>query len=626
MVGIDFEPVREKIHGATLGIRAKLNPVSPDLGNPQPKQTFKSVAVIGAAGQVGGLFTETLSLARGVKVDPVLRGGIGSALEREPEVVILATPNPTTEALEDISKHIKKPLTLVLPQNGVEVVLTAEKVLGEFRSQITIVRASLFTNVSRDKEGKIQYNKKKKRIGLASVDQDEGALQQTVSLFRGAGFEVAVVDDYKSMEYTKLIANLLGSSSTVTGLSPKETFSDRQLFDLELRALKDRMVIFKEAGIEFADIEWAKKLKILARVPRTAGRVPWVRSVIAGMVAAERNNQPSSAARQIEAGARKVEPTDSYHRPFTRLAHDLKVEISVDESVVDILVRHEKGANPKRVKFDLGSLSDAEKRALLLEVYGYESQDVFIKRASFLGIPYARLALERVYEWFVDKFTVLGKENLKPVLETLRSGQSVIVAPNHRSHGDHTTVIKALRESLPFGTIRKYPIYVIAGMKFDKEDISGRFNKAYSHPVVWTLTEADVENEDIRWRAQMINGRSVLKIKEILAKKKKPCILVVYFEGGRNKEGLDVQEPVVGGGIWLLNPNVGLVVPTFIDGTQILLPPGAQKPQHADVTIEFLEAIKTAKFREEEATTDHRGRDMHFSREVLSRVSERQRQ
>ena len=591
------------------------------------QETLRSVAVIGAAGKVGGFFTETLSKLTGVKVEPVLRGGIGSALEREPEVVILATPNPTKEVLKEIAdsvKNLKRPFTLVLPQNGVDVVSTAERVLEVSRSQITIVRASFFTTVGRDEDGKIVFNKDKKRIALAAVDQDEDALQKTANMFAQADFDIRVVDDYRSMEWTKLLANLFGSTSVVTGLSPEKALSDPDIFALEHRALRDRLTILKANKIEVADLWGVGKLRWLARIPMwlvqnqgPLGRK--FREYVAGKFATERNNQLPAAAIQINEGVRNVEPTNYYHLALTYSGKENGLESPVDRAIQSILRRHGRDND-----FSLNSLQPDERRNLLLEMYGLETEDVFIKRFSFLGLELVRIALERIYEHYTDKFEVLGKENLKAVAEILKSGKSVLVAPNHRSHGDHTTIVKALRENLPSDT-RKYPVYIVAGMKFDKEEISGRFSHAYSHLVVWTLTEGD--NEEVRWKAQIINGRATKVIEKLL---NKPCIVIVYLEGGRNKsENLELQPPALDSSWWVLNPNFGLIVPTVITGTEVMLPPGDQKPHHANITIEFCEGINAAELRNEKRKEPSEEWDKYFSGKVLSviaaKLSEKQK-
>lgn len=575
-------------------------------------QIFRSAAVIGAAGQIGELFTRTLASV--AHIEAVVRerrwrdetdypevrfhADIERMLETEPEVVILATPNPADRALEEIAQHAQKSFILILPPNGVNVVEKAKGILAGSRAQISLVRASLYTNVSRDTDGYIVYNPKKNRIALAPIspDQDDGLIKARNTLVQ-AGFEVRIVQDYHSMEWSKLIGNLLGSTSTVTGLSPREAFSDPEIFALEYRALKDRLRILEAAGIKVADDLWdIGKLRWLAKVPEPIAST--FRGAIAHMVAQERNNQPPAAARQINEGARTVESANYYHLPIVRLGKKHGVESPVDEAILDILRRHERINND----FSLSSLEVNERRKLLLEIFGYETKQVFIR-----GFFPLRLVVDRLYEHYLDSFEIKGRENLTAVAQTLKQRKSVVIAPNHRSHTDHVTVIKALREALP-QEARKYPVYIVAGMKFDQEMISGTLNHSYPHPVVCTLSEGD--GEEVRWKAQIINRRAGKVIDGLL---EKPCIFILYLEGGRSKiikDGeVQLQKAAPGGSSWLLDSRFGLVVPAVITGTEKMLPPGRQLLRHTDVTIEFCDAIETDWLRKRGAAVSRKDRD-----------------
>lgn len=597
--------------------------------------TFKSVAVIGAAGQTGELFAGTLSQVTSIEAvvrtsrwrDEASYPGIGfhesiaEMLQTEPEAIILATPNPTSAALKEIAKYAQKPLTLILSQNGVDLIdEETKKALVVSQNPITLVRASLFTNVSRDGEGDIVYNPNKNRIALASMSEDSGeSLQKAENTFAQAGFEVRKVEDYRSMEWTKLLANLVGSTSTITGLTPKETFSDAELFKLEHRALKDRLRLLEEAGIPLAENLWGVgKLKLLAGVPGYIAACLPVRKVIAGMIAKERNNQPSAAARQISEGARKVESTHYYHHPVVQLGRDNRSDrdkksgTPVDKAIWNVLERHQN----TKYEFSLKPLSGDERKKLLLEIFGYETKQLFVT-----GKPLVKTILNKLYEHHTDSFTVIGKENLQSVADVLAQGQSVLIVPGHRSHADHETVIKALREELP-EEAQKYPVYVVAGMKFDNEIISGTLGHAYSHPTVWTLGKND--SEDMEWRAKMVNNRAEKVIEGLLSEG--PCIFVVYIEGGRSKitneaGKLQLQAPAPGSSKWLTNSRFGIVLTAAIRGTEKMLTAGKQWPQHADISIQFGKPAKIGTYQEEAAALPREERDEFLSRRVLEEVA-----
>lgn len=578
---------------------------------------FKSVAVIGAAGQTGELFTRMLfSVA---SVEAVIRGrqlneavasrvrvhtDIGQMLQTGPEAVILATPNPVDKVLEEIVKHVQRPTTLILPQNGVDVVPKAQVILAECPTQITLVRASLFTNVSRDSEGNLLYNPNKKRISLATVGEvDCDSLQKSEKMFTQAGFEVRTVHNYRAMERSKLAVNLLGSTSTVTGLTPKEAFSDAQIFALEHRGLKDRLRILESDGKVDATLWNVGRLRWAARIP-TFIAVRF-RRVFANMVAGERNNQLPAAARVIQEGQKAVESANFYHQEIINLGRKKSLESPLDEAISDILRRHERLDNG----FSLASLDSNTKKNLLLEIFGLETKQLFVR--SILPI---RFVANRLFDLLTRKFEIKGKENLNGVQETLEKGQSVQVDPLHRSHADHEAVMKALRKTLPREVFRKYPIYILANTKFDKEIFSAILGYAYDHPMVQTLKEGDRDNEEAKWRAQIINSRSARIIGHLL---ETPCIFIVYLEGSRSRKG-GLQEPAHGSSAWLLNSKFGLVIPTVIRGTEEILPPGENVPKRGRVSVEFCEAISTSALREQGAAVSRLERaDRYLSRIVL---------
>lgn len=575
------------------------------------EERFHSVAVVGAAGQVGELFTRTL--ARNVGSDFSLAGvlrsrrlvdadslpvtfhnQIGGMLADGPEMVILATPNPTEPALKELARHAQQPLTLVLPQNGVEVVPTAQRVLAEAGVPVTLVRASLFTNVSRDSEGRIVYRADKNRIALAPIGGEDvdGSVRKTTNLFKSVGFEVKVVPDYRAMEWAKLVANLFGSTSTVTGLTPLEALSDKDLFTIEHQALQDRFRALEAAGIAPANLWGMNKLRWLSRlggIGRITGPIGNIfRGFVAQKFAAERNNQPSSAARQIEEGATKVEATEFYHRPMTKLANKSGLESPADWAIVDILKHH----GDTRTQFSLNALSNSERRNFLMEIHNLEKETVFVRTHPALRL-FLRAVLKGMYRYFSKSSEVKGQENLANIAEILRSGKSVLMAPLHVGHSDHIALIKALEQGLP-AEARGYSNYFLANRRFAGEPLSAVLGRAYDHPVVWTVSRDGSEDENLK--ARIFNRRSKEDIDQKL--EQGPSIVTVYLEGGRNKTpDLVLQRPALNSSLWVLHPRIGAIVPVVIRGTENMLPPGRKWPNRADVSVEFCEPIDADQIR-----------------------------
>jgi ketopantoate reductase len=349
----------------------------------------RSVAMYGI-GQVGTLLVSKLTTIEGVgvlgkgkeeeqrlRVSQDFPGIIFSAsteeiISQRPEVLILTLPTFTAkDALQETAEVIAEagvePPILVLPQNGVNVVALAIKAFKGI--PIDIVRASLLTAVMWNPEGEgIVYRGDKPKIALAQV-RGRG-VDGTAGLFRMAGFRVEVCPDHVSMEWSKLVLNTLGTTATITGLTPQETFQDRDLFTLEFLGLRDRARIVKAGGIALLDFE---KLGMPAeKLGRVVTQVPehwltespewlhsWLRRIVARFIAGQRRNIPPSSWRRIRAGG----PTEivDYHQPFVELGQQHGLASPVDEAILQIVQAHEEG------KFDLRDLTTWERRAMLLE-------------------------------------------------------------------------------------------------------------------------------------------------------------------------------------------------------------------------------------------------------------------
>lgn len=353
--------------------------------------TFESIAVVGAVGQTGELFIREIDRRlKNVKVTGIVRpdqittlvpvsekvtytGDLESALAGHPEAVILATPNPTEEVLRRIAEHAKRPLTIILPQNGVEVSALAKMYLPG----ITLVRASLFTIASRNAAGEVDYRSDKLRIGLAPIPNEHGTvysraeqegLAKAKALFERSLFDVKMFADYQSMELTKLAVNGIGATGAITGLTPEQTFNDPQLFALEAEMFKNHIRIMRAAGIDFADIPWQNisLLQKLQYAPTVILNARGIRRLIASQIVKGRENRPPAAAEKIATGR----PTEIlyYHQPFVDLAEQYGFKAPADRAILEMLQLHQAGP---RAGINLNEMSLDEKKKMLLAWYAH---------------------------------------------------------------------------------------------------------------------------------------------------------------------------------------------------------------------------------------------------------------
>jgi len=392
------------------------------------------------------------------------------------------------------------------------------------------------------------------------------------------------------MEWTKLWANLWGSTSSVTLFSPWKTFAGRKLFAMEHSAAKKREEVLEKAGIPIADIKWVGSLRFLTGLPGWVSWIPPVRWAVGYKTASERNNQPSAAAREIAGGFRKVEPTIYYHEPMYKLAEEHGLEDPVDRALNDILIWHQIADT------SLNSTSESQRKNLLSEVIDLELRDVYIPSSRFVRLITEGWFKFLTHNWFGQKFEVSGLENLQAAASDLEEKKSILVIPNHRANPDHIAQALAIRQALG----DRFPLIIVAGMLFEKEWLSRMLGRAYDRLLVWTVKDNTDKLE--RRKADIIIRRSDRRKEELL---KESVVMLAYLEGGRTKpkkgEKPQLQKPVRGGSLWLKNPRFGRIVPAINIGTEKMQRPGSIIPGFASVTTRFGQPRDSQYFREEAA-------------------------
>lgn len=308
--------------------------------------SFKDVAVVGY-GATGKLYSKylnrlqlpTLNIVPHRDLPADALDSLEQTLGRKPQLLILATPNPADAVLEKIARLVPDGMTIVLPQNGVAVVDVARKAFSDAEKDIHIVRASLITAVAQNERGNLIYNMNKKpRIAFAQVGQHGREVDAVAGLFQSAGFTTKVIENYVAMEWTKLLTNTIGLTALVTGFSPRGTFRDQEYFEKEVRALKDRLMILKAAGIELADLPgvpiWLFKLMQKLPIEILLLSMP-LRNQIAEYFARQRNNLPPASQKQLSEG--KEPEAIYYHGPFVKLGETVGLLDPIDDALDALL-------------------------------------------------------------------------------------------------------------------------------------------------------------------------------------------------------------------------------------------------------------------------------------------------
>lgn len=335
------------------------------------KEKNSNVTIVGL-GQIGLMFLEQLS-----NIDDLSLSGVG----RDHQLDSLRNTYPNTtffslidqelisnsdlfiisvgrKGLPKVIKDMKMLIdnsssktTFLLIQNG--VLSNSDIALGTEQS---IVRGSVFTVVTSVGD-EIKYKKSGLKISLANIQGNSGSKVQELLL--EAGFKSETLDSWRDMEVSKLLMNTLGTTGVVTGLSLSDTFLNKDLFELEVRAMRDRMALIKAANLElynFWNLAIPAKLLggIFQYIPLTLLNA--ARGKLGKVISGERGNELSSAATQVNQGSIPKE-LDNYHTFFLSLAEEFGMSSPVDSAIVDIVQNN---------VFQLQSMSITDRIKLLL--------------------------------------------------------------------------------------------------------------------------------------------------------------------------------------------------------------------------------------------------------------------
>lgn len=190
-----------------------------------------------------------------------------------PEILFFAVKNPVRQVIEFYFKKIKeknlKPPAIFLSQNGMEAfeetVSILREIFGKESENIDILRIILFNAIDRkvfQEKIEIFYTLPIK-IALAKPAGKE-EIGKFLKIFQNKNFKILRVEkNFKNIECSKLFLNLMGMSSASYGLSIKEGFFQKKIFEEEILAQKEYIKVIKIAKLKFLNFP-GYPIKLLA--------------------------------------------------------------------------------------------------------------------------------------------------------------------------------------------------------------------------------------------------------------------------------------------------------------------------------------------------------------------------
>jgi 2-dehydropantoate 2-reductase len=120
-------------------------------------------------------------------------------------------------------------------------------------------------------------------VGIANSQQ---LSSQLAGIFTDAGLRARLYPDANNMKWSKMLTNLLGNAtSAILGMTPREIFSDPQLYHLEITQLRETLQVMDALRIRVVNLP-GTPTKILAwavrRLPEMLSRPLLTRAIGSG--------------------------------------------------------------------------------------------------------------------------------------------------------------------------------------------------------------------------------------------------------------------------------------------------------------------------------------------------------
>lgn len=217
------------------------------------------------------------------------------------DVAIVAVKAYDTEgAIETLRRAIPDPknTVFVTPQNGVG---NEERLAAAFGAD-NVVAAALTVPVDRDREGHANATHDG---GLAFAPVGSSAFNWLVATFASTGLKVKVVDDWRTLKWSKLALNVVANAScAILNVLPNRLVHFEKIFTLEIRMIREVRAVMAAMNLTPIDLPRypVKALFGAASLPS-----PVARRVMAGRVAGARGTKPPSLLLDLRQGKPQTE-------------------------------------------------------------------------------------------------------------------------------------------------------------------------------------------------------------------------------------------------------------------------------------------------------------------------------
>jgi 2-dehydropantoate 2-reductase len=233
----------------------------------------------------------------------------------------LATMGPALE-----STHI------VSLQNGIG----NEEILAKFFASRQVIAGTITIPIQVPEPGTIVVSKEKGGIGLAQLVAGQPVTNLAAALTE-AGLPTAIYENHRAMKWSKLLLNIINNAtSAILDFTPAEIVSHRGLFDIEIGAVQEGVMVMHAQNISAVKLpgypaNWLARLVTSRWLPMGAKR-----SILRPFMVSGRGTKMPSLHIDLAAG-RSTSEVGVLNGAIVKAGQDTNIATPINQTLTEIL-------------------------------------------------------------------------------------------------------------------------------------------------------------------------------------------------------------------------------------------------------------------------------------------------
>jgi 2-dehydropantoate 2-reductase len=181
----------------------------------------------------------------------------------------------------------------------------AEEIVRRVRPSAGLIAGSVTAAVDVP-EARIVARLNRGGIAVAPAAGDVRPLAESLAdAFKAAGLRTRLIDDARSMKWSKLVGNIVGNaSSAIVGRTPDVVYADPAGYEVERRQVREAIAVMRRSGLRLVPLPGAdvRLLDLATRLPS-----PLARPILARVVGGARGGKAPSLLLHAQAGGGRSE-------------------------------------------------------------------------------------------------------------------------------------------------------------------------------------------------------------------------------------------------------------------------------------------------------------------------------